>query len=127
MQLRVTRTELDEVLKTSRRGAAENEKLRTRIHAAETASQNSALALERAQADLAFCGNIEKRQLWSSLSESKRRIITLQVETCRPLLLVMCFVRNGASSSVSATSTLRQLFLSACAAFMSPFLTYILS
>ncbi|BDA44674.1 hypothetical protein COCOBI_06-1520 [Coccomyxa sp. Obi] len=78
VQLSVTRTELDDALKTSRRAAAENEKLRARINQVEAASQDRQQALERVQADLAFCGNIEKRQLWSSLSESKCRIITLQ-------------------------------------------------
>ncbi len=79
VQLTVTRTELDDALKTSRRAAADNEQLRTRIHQVEAASQDRQLALERAHADLSFCGNIEKRQLWSSLSASKHRIINLQV------------------------------------------------
>ena len=85
VQLTVTRSELDDALKTSRRAAANNEQLRTRINQVEAASQVRQQALERAQSDLAFCGNIEKKQLWSSLSESKRRIITLQVGSCRPL------------------------------------------
>ncbi|EIE21448.1 hypothetical protein COCSUDRAFT_53993 [Coccomyxa subellipsoidea C-169] len=78
VQLSVAEGELDDVRKTARRTAAENEALRARIGHFEAASRDKQLALQRAQSDLAFCGNTEKQQLWSSLSESKRRIISLQ-------------------------------------------------
>lgn len=84
VQLSMAQGELDNARKTARRTAAENEALRARIGCFEAASRDKQQALQRAQSDLAFCANIEKQQLWSSLSESKHRIITLQVRTVSP-------------------------------------------
>ncbi|KAK9908173.1 hypothetical protein WJX75_003735 [Coccomyxa subellipsoidea] len=78
VQLSMAQGELDNARKTARRTAAENEALRARIGCFDAASRDKQQALQRAQSDLAFCANIEKQQLWSSLSESKHRIITLQ-------------------------------------------------
>lgn len=79
VQLSVVQGELDAALKQQRRAAAENAALQARVGCFEAASRDSQQALERARADLAFCGNVEKQQLWSALSESKRRLVPLQV------------------------------------------------